>query len=625
MRPILVNLGDPKKLTVSNLEGLASFLELLTNYFKVEIGVKLLGHYKIISMEPQTISQASRLPLLENENIVKLVQLVNIFHLLPPAANGFLSELVEAVVGTEAQLHLVAKSPFSEPLGKFFDRYPSESLDLFLRNLQMPAYNRTLRNVLCAKVAPALTREVASRSRDILDACLASGTPQAVLSTLHLFDDVAHLDDLWCQANPLIIGTLINWWRVDPPDVSAGMDLTERHRLLISIFIRTLETDPRIDIIFELMASYTKGTALDLVALTRFLYEHISINSSTTYRRSILLRFLTWFDDDSVPWPSKTYFIRYVVIPIILVHSSRSQSETLLDKDIISRFHDKIWRRMNELTAFGTADDKVRVELLHLTTVMVHRCPTLMHDVKKDIIKCAWTFIGSEDNVVKQTAYLLAARFFEAHESPAKFILSAWTGLLRPPHSEGRTLVRQALDILAPILQNKMPTEPGAPLWAKTTRRLLAEEGHGMSQIIIIYQLIIRQPDLFYPCRALFVPHMVNSLTKLGLHSSATPDSRLLSLEVLSVIFRWEQKASSEKSSTSTWITNFREGMVSYLIRLATNVYDPPIRNNIVPRSLSLLKDILGASGWDDVSVKLDYFRKALDQVRVGLSIDLSS
>ena len=85
--------------------------------------------------------------------------------------------------------------------------------------------------------------------------------------------------------------------------------------------------------------------------------------------------------------------------------------------------------------------------------------------------------------------------FSKCSVKPSKFISRA---LLHPPQSEGRPLVQQPLDITSTVLQqpNKIPTESGHPLWAETTRRLLAEEGHGLSQLIVIYQLIMRQPDL---------------------------------------------------------------------------------------------------------------------------------
>ena len=49
LRPILMNLADPKRLSIPGLEGLARLLELLTNYFKVEIGHKLLDHFRIVA------------------------------------------------------------------------------------------------------------------------------------------------------------------------------------------------------------------------------------------------------------------------------------------------------------------------------------------------------------------------------------------------------------------------------------------------------------------------------------------------------------------------------------------------------------------------------------------------
>src|SRR5262249_50415792 len=156
-------------------------------------------------------------------------------------------------------------------------------------------------------------------------------------------------------------------------------------------------------------------------------------------------------------------------------------------------------------------------------------------------IRCAWHYIASEDLLVKQTAFLLAARFFEAYPTPQKFILRAWTGLLMPPHTEGRLLAQQALDILASVIPRSSPNESGYPQWAKTTLRLLAEEGNGFVQTRVIYQLIVRQPQLFYPVRALFIPHMANSLWRLGLSPSASFESRLLSMEIIQVIFDWDR------------------------------------------------------------------------------------
>lgn len=623
LRPILMNLADPKRLSVAGLEGLARLLKLLTNYFKVEIGRKLLDHFRTIA-DPQTLRASARLPLSDNENITKLNRLVNIFHLLPSSADSFLTDLVDAVVQAETELQSTSKSPFSEPLGKFLDRYPTESVSLFLGLIKQARHVRTLRNVLQSRTAPAFHRELAARSWDIVRVCLLSGDPASVLPGLLLCGDLSDLTPGWIGVNNTLIDALFILWDQEPDqrsDSSTGNpESVQRYELMISLFKRALEESPRIDIIFKIITIYTRNIAMDQTSLTSFLYRHVAFSESLLFKRNVLTRFLTWFDDPSQSLADKTYMMRYVISPMILIHSRRSADAPLLDKSIVNWMHNKIWKPMADGFAFADVDELFKIELLHLTTNMVHYCSQHLQDVKKDIIRTAWAYISNEDAVVKQTAYLLAARFFESFESPPKFILRAWTGLLMPPHTEGRTLVRQALDIISPVL-HRMPLDSTPPQWAKTTRKLLAEEGQTLNQFIMIYQLIVRQPDLFYPWRALFIPHMLNSLPKLGLQGSATPETRLVSLDVLSVIFKWEQKTAAAADTQSTWITPlaFRETMVSYLVRIATGITEPQPRIQLAPRALVLLKEFLSAPGWNDVSFKLDFFRKALlDPVRMN-------
>lgn len=631
LRPILMNLADPKRLSIPGLEGLARLLELLTNYFKVEIGQKLLDHFRIVA-DPQMLQAASKLPLAENEGITKLVRLANIFHLLPSAANIFLDDLVNAIVDTEARMHFSGTSPFSEPLARYLDRFPTDAVDFLKRHINYPRHTRTFRSILQAKLAPNLLREMVAQSPTIIRGCLESRDQSRILAGLLLCSDLADLVPLWLTSKQCIVDTIVVLWRSDTAsmDRTAPLgDITQRYRLMLSILMKALEETPRIDLLFEIISAFTLELPLDLIKISQFLYRLVALSDDLAYRRNILLRFCIWFDDRSQPWSHKTFFLQYVVSPMVLVHGVRaSTKEGLFDEDLIQWYHTRIWQPMADDSAFPGADDLFKVELLYFTTVMVHRYPDALHGVKKVILKSTWHYVTSEDPVVKLAACLLAARFFEAFEGTQKFLLGLWTGLLRPPHlSEGKALVRQALDILAPVLLRSQSNEPGYPQWAKNTRRLLAEEGTGWSQVGLIYQLIVRQASLFYPVRALFIPHMVNYLTKLGLSTSSTPDSRLLSVDIVQVIFDWEQKATSagqtehllasEDQGAATWVTPlvFRETMVSYLVRLATTPPEAQGRPIIAQRALALLRTAVGSSGWGDVTVKLPFFLRALEQV----------
>lgn len=619
LRPILMNLADPKRLSVSGLEGLARLLELLINYFKVEIGHKLLDHFRIVA-DPQMLQASSRLPLPENEGITKLVRLANIFHLLPSAANIFLENLVNAIVQTEAQMQFSGRSPFSEPLGKYLDRYPGEALEFFFRRLHHTRHLRTFRSILLARLAPNVEKELASKTQTLIAHCFKGGDQTLLLPGLYLLDDLAGLQPGWIPENSHAIDAVIEIWRSEPSQPEqADPESIHRQSVTLSIFQKVLEKVPRVDLLFEIVAIYTRNLPMDLTRFTQFLYRHVALNQDLFYRRNILARFLMWFEDRSASWGTKTYFLRFIVTPTILVQADKLNKGGLLDADIITAVHRAIWQPMIDDTVFVEADDMFKIELLHLTTVLVHRFPELLEDVKKDIIRCAWHYITSEDAVVKQTAYLLAARFFEAFDTPQKFILRAWTGLLRPPHTEGKLLIKQALDILAPALPRSGADDVGYPQWAKTTRRLLAEEGNGFQQIIMIYQLLVRQPHLFYPVRALFIPHMVNSLNKLGLSGTASGESRVLSIDISQVIFDWEQhpQNTENQSAVAPWTTplSFRESIVSFLVRLATATLEPPVRTVLVPRALTLLRQMVASSGWSDVTVKLNYFSRALEQV----------
>lgn len=632
LRPILMNLADPKRLTVPGLDGLARLLKLLTNYFKVEVGHKLLDHFRQLA-DPENLQEAAKDPASDNEVLQKLVRLANIFHLLPANANIFLENLTNSAVQIEAVMKSASVGLLSVPLGLFLNRYAEEGAAFFIRHLPFPRHVRTLRSILQAGVAPRLQREIVSRTHLIVNNFIRGNDPSRILPTLHLFLDLVDLEPNWLPENPYLIDALLHIWRVDKPqDGQAAMfspDMRQRHSAILALFEKALEQTPRIDLLFDVVSIYSRGFAMDFVRLTQFLYRLVALEGSLAYRRNILYRFTDWFRDTAVPWADKSFFLRTIVTPMILVQSTRNPKDGLLDQELISRFLQCFWLPMNDGSTFADADDILHIEMLHLTTALVRYFHETLTHAKKDIIRSAWHYITSEDAIIKQTAYLLAARFFEVFDTPQKFILRAWTGLLRPPQEVGRALTRQSLDIIAPTLAKSATNEAGFPQWAKTTRRLLAEDGAGMPQISAVYHLIVRQPDLFYPVRALFVPHMVSQLARLGLSMAQNIDTRTLSVEILQLIFNWDQKTAALEDGkmdvdsdttvqpTDKWMTplSFRETAVGFLLKFANVIgSDAQAKNSVAPRALALLRQILSPTGWKDVTVKLSYFMRTLEQ-----------
>ncbi|KAJ2794027.1 transcription-associated protein 1, partial [Coemansia guatemalensis] len=141
LRPILINLSDYKRLTVASLDGLARLLQLLTNYFKVEVGRKLLDHMQQWA-NPQLLQSAAERPIEDMHEIKILVAILQVFHLLPPSASVLLDDLVSSVVNLEVHLCRRESSPFRTPLFKFLNRYPTESVVYFVERIESVHYAR---------------------------------------------------------------------------------------------------------------------------------------------------------------------------------------------------------------------------------------------------------------------------------------------------------------------------------------------------------------------------------------------------------------------------------------------------------------------------------------------------
>jgi len=105
-------------------------------------------------------------------------------------------------------------------------------------------------------------------------------------------------------------------------------------------------------------------------------------------------------------------------------------------------------------------------------------------------------------------------RFIEAYDCPISLVFAVYQALLKAHQNEPRVLVRQALDILTPVLAKRFPSEKGKmPEWIRRTKRIVSEDGNALPQLVLIWQLLVRHPDVFYEYREYFVPQIVRCPT----------------------------------------------------------------------------------------------------------------
>lgn len=642
LRPVLMNLADAKRLSVPGLEGLARLLELLTNYFKVEIGHKLLDHFRVIA-DPKMLSDAAYQPLADNEEITKLVRLVNIFHLLPPAANMFLEALVSLVVQVETQLHSASPSPFTAALASFLDRFPKDALEYFYRSIGQPSTLRSLRNVISSGLAPNLNAEFRNNTTLLVDQCLKDETNNLVLPGLILCMELSTDHPEWLQEHPEVLDALLRLWRSHflhgSEDNFVPVEGFARHiTLLLNLLIGVIERSPRVDVIFDIVCIYAHRVPLDLSRLRLCLLENVTLGASPELRKEIMQRFVEVFDSDTYTWAHKSQFLRYIVNPLLytqlkLKQSSGSSDNSIdtVDSSIVNGLHAKIWKPMTDQPAdpFPGSDDGLKIEILHMSSLLIQCSSSLMQESRKDVIKCTWHYIVNDDATVKQTAYVTISQFFAVFDSPPRFLTRVWTGLLRPVNTDNRSLTKQAVDIMVPVLIKATISDNGPPSWAKSVRRALIDEGHSIPQLLVIHQIIVRHPDFFYPCRDLFVPSMISSLHKLGTIQTATPETRTNALDVLELILTWERRAVKESqaagSPKSVWLLPFsmRETIISYLVRFITTTSPETDKIGLPARALGILESILRPGGWKDVDVQLQYFQRPMIQVSESILLAL--
>jgi transformation/transcription domain-associated protein len=215
LKPSLITISSPdsSKLTVTALEGLARLLELLTNYFKVEIGRKLLDHLKSIA-GPEVLEEAASRPLSEVEKIQILVGIIKVFALLPPKANIFLEELVENVVDLEVKLRRYRSSPFRGALLKYLNRYPEESVELFFNKRDSPGHNRLLVGILASPGAGPI-REQVMKICDVFmsKTLLVLDNEEAQLQGILIIRAINEYNKDWVPSSAPLMKSLVKIWR----------------------------------------------------------------------------------------------------------------------------------------------------------------------------------------------------------------------------------------------------------------------------------------------------------------------------------------------------------------------------------------------------------------------------
>ena len=564
LRPILMTLQDHKKINVQTLDGLARLLKLLTNYFKVEIGDRLINHMETISQDPAV--QKTSFTLIEQNPQMKIVTAtLNIFHLLPATAIAMMPKLITRVLELEEKLRRTKHSPFRVPLFKYLIRYPRETWDYFSKRLGDMNYGRFFAQILASPMCEKIRETVIMEMDALVKHCFPSDEKKrnvAVVNGIDIIFSLCKFKTDWFIEKETLRTILLDAGRglyahqkmndleteLRLPAHRAGEQLLE----ILIIYMRIAPDD--YDFFFQLVENITGDELKSHAMFKSFLYSEIISSESIQRLRSIVMRSIDFYNARGTSQKMKTFLFRNLVNPILAMdvknlykQTGGSQPPRLMDKSLLDAIHNKLWKP--QLGDIGDDNgqpgvDHARLELLQMSALLLKYHQGLVSETRKDIIKFGWAYIRLEDTINKHAAYVLIAFFIAQFDSPTKIINQVYVALLRAHQNEPRALVIQALDLIAPVLPKRLPVSGDAkfPMWAKWPKRIISEESSNLQQLISILHFMIRHPGLFYESREHFIPLIISSLSKIASPPNPSNDNKKLALNILELIKNWEDR-----------------------------------------------------------------------------------
>eukprot|EP00898_Chlorokybus_atmophyticus_P003741 jgi/Chlat1/4368/Chrsp29S04524 len=589
LRPILVNLASYKNLTMPLLHGLARLLELLSNWFNVTLGEKLLEHLQKWQ-DPVRLNQMPKAWKTGEEPKIAAA-IFELFHLLPPAAHKFLDKVVQLVIRLEGVLPAISvyselNSPYREPLTRYLNRYATESLGYFLHRLAQPPYFNRLLDIIKSDVGQPLREELA-RSPDKLvmyafqpilqglmpvfpggsmdeAIALAGSGPgaesEAYFAGLQLVSTIVKLQPEWLKNNPDVFSKLLQLWR-SPARVQRLLNeerlpinqLKESKRL-IKCFLNYIRHErSEVATLFDMLSIFTVRSTLDYTFLKEFYEIEVAKGYAPAEKKAVLHHFLQLFQTRTCPQDQLVAALQMLIMPMLSEALTQKLGGEVLDSEILTIIVQQLLDPPEEVN--NMYQEPLRIELLQLATLLIKHLPApdLVHH-RKELIKFGWNHLKREDTSSKQYAFVNVCQFLKAFQSPEKIILQVLVALLRMCQPEAKSLVKQALDTLMPALPNRLQLQQDQkiPLWIRYTKKTLVEEGHSLPHLIHLWQLLVRHSHLFYSSRAQFVNQMITSLSRLGLPQNSPLENRKLAIDLSGLVIKWEKTRIATENNAAT-------------------------------------------------------------------------
>ncbi|KAI0220626.1 transcription-associated protein 1 [Massospora cicadina] len=620
LKPYLTSISDSASMTMAHLKGLARLLEILTHYFKVEIGTKLLDSLKYRArLAP--LDEAAEAYLPDHEAIRMLAAVLNVFSFLPPSGKIFLKDLVPATLDLERQLRRCLGSPFRAPLMRFMAKHPSEAIQYFYEHLGDERYSHFLLAAINADPSGTLRKEVMTHPEQLIT--YAFDSPAHRTHFVAIVRAICHAHGDWLVRTPAVLDRLVAMWR-SPDWLQNGSALSlaqqRETQSLCQILIVASTHDPsRIDLLVDLAGVLSLVTSADLSPVRHY-FRTLALLLAPAQRRAIMAHFLKL--PSETPAAHLATLLHHLINPMLLVACVRGGNDQFMDCDLVSQLHTRVW----EGPLARVQDNYLRLGTIQLTTLLLQYTPRLLEGSMKEVIRFGSAYLRVDDMVCRQAAHLLLARFIAAFGSTDNIIMVLYSALLKTTVLETKPMVRLALDALVAVFPSRparQGDDPRFPMWIRFTKQCLGEEVYKMSHMINIFQFMGRHPAAFFEYRKHFIPQMVYILPKLGLQDT-NPDSKGLLIQLADMLLKWETLQSEGEEPRAKRAKGLvpeppkdltplmKDIVVAALVRLFCSCGDPILRKQFAAHALDAIRGLLSLPSWADVSVSPSLFEEVL-------------
>lgn len=569
LRPILFSLQEPSRLRLENLQCLAKLLQILKNYFKVEIGTRLLDNIQHITTD-EILQRASFHLAEQNDKVQTVKAILNIFHLLPAAAKDFMDPLIKKVMDLENALRRTHYSPFREPLVTFLNKYPQETWDRYSKRvLNDREFGRFFAQIVSDQASKPIRDVILKNPEPLVQAFSSELSDQERLVTMINIVHIVHAMSLFesCRQplltnkdflRSLIANGKILQQKLGSNSVPPGLRLAceQTAERLASILMAVMYEDPSdLDFFFEVIVAVTSEELRETPEILDFIYNRVIQHSENSYRRQIFERCLNILETNGYGEKMKAYLIRNLLNPILAKDvmqnwKSIGEETEIVNKSSVAMIQTKLWQHQTKIEPL---DDKVpeytdhfRMELLQMTAMLLKYYSSVIQDVRKDVIKLCWTWTKLEDVLNKWATYVVLAYFAAFYETPTRIFYPIYFQLIGASASEAKCLYTQALEIIEPVIPKVDRGDRQLPFWAEAARRAINDDPSNLQLFIAVFNFIKRHPDLFYEAKETFSQMIISSIARVGSLPTTSMDNKKTLLGFLSLLWTWEKRYVAE-------------------------------------------------------------------------------